>query len=155
SSAAPEAPAAAPPPPAAPAEEVDVWWGSYSGWTLWPSTAACMFLTGVIALTVWLWVPRDVMQWVFLGLAGALWLVQGTRWAYRFFGVNYRLTTRRLFRDEGFIHPQFVQISLKTVARVEVQRNALEKLARVGRLYLHFHDAALPPVVLEGVRHPD
>src|SRR5262249_44010821 len=86
----PGAGSAPPVPESAAAEEIDVWWGSYSGWTLWPSTAVCILFTGLIGLGTWLWAPRDVMQWVFLGLAGALWLVQATRWAYRFFSVNYR-----------------------------------------------------------------
>src|SRR5262245_66603947 len=44
-------------PPAAMAEEVDVWWGSYSGWTLWPSMVLCLLLTGLVGLGGWIGIP--------------------------------------------------------------------------------------------------
>jgi PH (Pleckstrin Homology) domain-containing protein len=136
----------------APPEEVDLWWGSYSGWTMMPSMVLCMLLTGLIAWGVLLWVPRGWRQLAFLGLGGTVWLVQGFRWGWRFFGITYRLTSRRLFRDKGFLKPDRVQLRLETVTHVRVKRSAWERLMHVGRIQVYAPPAR---VVLDGVLHPE
>lgn len=140
-------------PSSAPAEEVDIWWGAYSGWTMMPSMLISLVLTGLIGWGVLLWVPRGWMQLAFLGLASLVWLVQGFRWAWRFFGISYRLTSRRLFRDRGFLKPDRVQLRLETITSVRVKRGAWERLVHVGRIQVY----AGPDVriVLDGVLHPE
>jgi len=137
------------------AEEVDLWWGSYSGWTLWPSTLICIGLTVAITLLAWTCLPRPYVRVTILGLAGAVWLAQLCRWSYRFFSFNYRLTSRRVFRDRGFLYPEMVQMRLAAVARVEVLRTSWEALVHVGRIVLHPKEAAQTPLTLEGVLHPN
>jgi hypothetical protein len=135
------------------AEEVDVWWGSYSGWALLPSTLVCVVLTGLIGLGAWSWLERGWMRLAFLGLSGTVWLIQGLRWGYHYFTCNYRLTTRRVFRDKGFLFPEFVQVDLDKIISVEVKQTALENLLGVGRIILQREDHQ-PFLVLEGVHHP-
>lgn len=135
-------------------QETDLWWGSYSGWTMLPSFLGCLVVTVVIGWLVGKLVPRDLQQLAFLGSGGALWLFQFTRWGLRFFGINYRLTTRRLFRDKGYLHQDRLQVELKSVAEVRVMRNGFERLTGIGRLFLHFTDPSRPPVILDSVRQP-
>jgi len=137
-----------------PTEEVDVWWGSYSGWTMAPSWAACGLLTGLIAWGAWELVPRSLLKGTILGLAGAVWLVQGVRWAYRVFGYNYRLTTRRIYADRGFLYGGFAALDLASVERVLVQRSWSNRLLRVGQVWIVPEDKTKPTLVLEGVRRP-
>jgi hypothetical protein len=135
-------------------EEVDVWWGAYCGWTLIPSMVACVILTGLIALGVWTWVPRESMQLAFVGLGGALWIAQVMRWVTHVFGRTYRLTTRRLYVDCGLFRCHPLNVDLHEIAQVGVRRGPFEKFLRVGRILVHFEDAR-PPLVLEGVPSPD
>jgi membrane protein YdbS with pleckstrin-like domain len=135
-------------------EEVDVWWGAYCGWTMLPSMVACVLLTGLIALGVWMWVPRGSMQWAFVGLGGALWIAQGLRWTVHVFGRTYRLTSRRLYVDCGLFRCRPLNIDLHEIAQVGVRRGPFEKLLRVGRVLIHFEDAR-PSLVLEGVPSPE
>jgi hypothetical protein len=109
----------------------------------------------VIGWLVRRFVPRDLQHLAFLIAGGALWLFQFTRWALRFFAINYRLTTRRLFRDIGYVDQQRLQVELTSINEVRVHRGLFEQLVGVGRLFLHCTDASRPPVILEGIRQPD
>jgi hypothetical protein len=135
-------------------EEMDVWWGAYSGWTMAPSWAVCILLTGLIVWGAWLLVPRGFMQGTILGLGGAVWLVQGVRWGYRVFGYNYRLTTRRLYVDHGFLYEGFAAVDLTAIDKVVVKRHGLDCLLGVGQVLVLTGDRTKPPLVLEGVRRP-
>jgi hypothetical protein len=136
------------------AEETDVWWGSYSGWTLTPSCLACVLLTAVIAWAAWAFVPRGFVKGTIIALAGAVWLVQGVRWAYRVFGYNYRLTTRRVFCDRGFLYAGFAALDLAAVGRVLVRRSWSDRLVDVGQVLVLPEQPTQPTLVLEGVREP-
>jgi membrane protein YdbS with pleckstrin-like domain len=134
--------------------EVDVWWGSYSGWTLLPSFLACIVATAIVTWLSWALLPHELVQLTILGLGGAVWCVQLARWGLRFFGFNYRLTTRRVFADHGFIHPARDRADLGHVADVRVERTFLDRLSHVGHIQIHFKKNARPPMILEGVRQP-
>ena len=136
------------------AEEEDIWWGSYSTWTMIPSLVVCVLLTGLIAWGAWRLVPHGFLQTTVIGLAGAVWLVQGVRWGYRVFGYNYRLTTRRVFADRGFLYQDFAALELNSVAQVLVKRKGLDLLLGVGQVWIVPEDRSKPALVLEGVRDP-
>src|SRR5438477_9300191 len=74
-------------------EDVELWWGAFSGWTLTPSFVVCLFLTGLLGWAAWYWMPRDWVKVTVLGGGSVIWLVQLGRWAARALGCNYRLTT--------------------------------------------------------------
>ena len=135
-------------------EEVDLWWGGYSGWALVPGIVLCLALTGLIGVGTWAWMHRGWMQLAFLGLGSALWLVQGLRWGHRYFSFSYRLTTRRLFYEAGFWAPERLQVDLAHIAGVAIKQNSLEKILHVGRIVLCLEGHAPKPLVLGGVRHP-
>jgi hypothetical protein len=139
-------------PAAAPDEEVDVWWGSYSPWTLLPGFVGTLLLTGLIGWAAWLLVHRGWIEFTFFTVGALLWAVQTVRWCHRLFGYNYRLTNRRLFRDYGVLHPDTVRVNLADVAHVSLRKVALGQLVGVGQLRLVLEDKS--QVVLDGVREP-
>src|SRR5947209_7299648 len=61
---------------AQPGEEVELWWGSYSGWTMMPSFVVCLLLTGLIGWAAWYFVPEGWAQLSALVAASVVWLVQ-------------------------------------------------------------------------------
>jgi hypothetical protein len=141
-------------PASLPPDEVDVWWGSYAGRTMLPSFAVCLLATGLIAWLVWIFVPSGYVKPAFLGLGGAVWLVQGIRWALRFFGLNYRMTSCRLFHHWGFLDSARKQVELADVAQVLVKSSGWEKRLGVGQIILVLEKAPQTPVILKGVRQP-
>lgn len=143
-----------------PDQELDVWWGAYAGRAMLFSFTLCALLTLAVAAGGWyFWHVRGqsayFMRHVVLGLTGAIWFVQGLRWAYRTVSINYRLTTHRLFRDRGFHNPTAGTVILERVTDVAVEpRTALEQLVHVGRIRVTSEDDT-PPLVLEGVYQPE
>lgn len=137
-----------------PCAETDVWYGSYSGWTMTPSFLFCLGLTVLFAWATWTIIHRSLIQPIFLGLAGSLWLLQAIRWSYRFFCVNYRLTTHRLFLDRGLLYGSVQAVDLTELSQVAVRRRSYEMLLGVGTLLLYWDDNTKAPLILEGVRQP-
>lgn len=136
------------------AQESDLWWGSYSGWTMWPSFLVCLLLTGLLGWLDWRFVQRELSQTAFLGLSTLLWLVQFTRFSARVFGYNYRLTTHRLFRDRGYSLKSRFNVNLKEIKQVHVRQSSLEKVVNVGRVVIHHAGSRGSPIVLEGIAQP-
>jgi membrane protein YdbS with pleckstrin-like domain len=140
------------------AEEVDVWWGAYSPRTMAPSFVLCLALTVGISAEAWslgIWQERSPARYTAQALMVVLWLMQLTRWVYRITALNYRLTNRRLFRDQGFYRPQNREVELTRITHVVVERGPLERVLRLGRLRILVQGAELPPIVLEGVYDPN
>jgi uncharacterized membrane protein YdbT with pleckstrin-like domain len=135
-------------------EEIDVWWGSYSMTTMVPSLLVCLILTGLIIWAAWKFVPRGYVQVTVLSLTGAVWLVQGVRWAYRVFGYNYRLTSRRIYADHGFLYRGYAALDLEAVASVQVKRTWTQRLLGVGQIWIVPTEEAKAALVLNGVRRP-
>ncbi len=134
-------------------EEVELWWGSYSGWTMVPSFAVCLVLTGLIAWAAWQLMPQHLWRATTVGAAGVVWAVQLLRFGARVFGCNYRLTTRRLLLAHGVRRMQVAVVELARVRRVTVDRRGLEAAVGVGRVLVQVEGEARPRA-LEGVRNP-
>ncbi len=139
-------------------EEVDLWWGSYAPRTMAPSFVLCLVLTLAISAEAWslgIWQERSPARYTAQALMGLLWLIQFMRWAYRIFATNYRLTNRRLFREQGFHRPENREAELSRISQVVVERGPFERLLRVGRLRVLIPGHDVPPIVLEGVVDPE
>jgi hypothetical protein len=141
-------------------QEVDVWWGSYAGRTMAPSFMVCALLTGIIIWGVWqLWPANEdrpyLMRYTDYILVGAVWLFQLTRWAYRIIGINYRLTTKRLFCQRGFQTSASRSLNLAQIATVRVERLRWIHFLKVGRLRIVPVDDSQPPMILESVLNPN
>ena len=138
---------------AAAAQETDVWWGAYSGWTLLPSLLVCIVLTGAIVWGTRTLVERRHVQLTFWALTGAVWLVQTYRWSWRVFSINYRLTTRRLLIEHGHWRGQRWSIDLREVVSVEVKCNALGTWTSIGNVLVR--TAQGESLTLQSVHAPD
>jgi membrane protein YdbS with pleckstrin-like domain len=138
--------------PASPVEEVELWWGAYSGWTMVPSFTVCGFLTGGIVWAAWYWMPPGWVKPTALGAAGAVWLMQLARWGYRVLGYNYRLTNCHLWLAHGIRRRAVSVVGLIGVEKVTVERTWLERQLGVGRVRLV--PTVGGPLVLEGVPQP-
>jgi hypothetical protein len=137
---------------AAPPEEGDVWWGSYSGRNLLPGLLVCLVATAFIGWAAWYWLSGFAVKFVFFTGAGAVWLFQGVRQGLRFFGYNYRITTRRLFCHRGLAYFPQDEMELVQVARVAVKRGWRDRLLGVGHVIVVSNDPNQVPLILEGVR---
>jgi hypothetical protein len=135
------------------AQEHDICWASYSGWTMLPSFLVCFLVTSGIAWFGFT-VTRPMAQTVILGASGIVWLVQLARWAHRFFSFSYRLTNRRLFIDRGFVFPDRLQVMLGGIDRTAADQNRFEKWIGVGKVRLRLRDRRHETLVLAGVREP-
>jgi hypothetical protein len=138
-------------------EETDLWWGSYSGWTMLPSFVLCALITGVAAVGMYL-LASDyghgpaLARHEFYAAAAVLWLWQLLRWARRAVGLTYRLTTQRLFGPEGFLYPRGPVVALSEVTAVLIEQSRMERWLDVGQLRVLTREGA--QVLLAGVREP-
>src|SRR5262245_12267060 len=135
------------------AQETDAWWGAYSTRTMLPSTLVCLVLTVAIVGGTWMIVEKRYVQWTVWALAGAVWIVQTSRWWRRVFGINYRLTTRRLLIDKGHWRPWHSNVDLTAITHIEVRLNRFGRWTNVGRIIVH-RKSESEPLALEGIRNP-
>jgi hypothetical protein len=145
--------------PRADDQEVDVWWGSYSGRTMIPTFVVCTLLSASIALiAVWLWDEHwahpQLMWHMTVLLIVLVWLFPLFVCGYRTVALNYRLTTQRLFRDRGFGHPPADgEMELARITAVRVRYTGLGRWISVGGVCV---DADCPScLVLQGIHEPE
>jgi hypothetical protein len=119
-----------------------------------PGFLVCLLVTGLMSWLAWYWLPGHLFKLAFFGLGGLVWLVQGARWAYRYFGYTYRLTTRRLLCHLGFTYHADDEMELPRVASILVRRVWKDRLLGVGQVLVVGDDPARRPLVLEGVCRP-
>ena len=134
------------------AQETDVWWGAYSGWTLLPSLLVCVALTAAIVWGALTFVERRYVQWTFWSLAGLVWIVQLVRLGRRVFGINYRLTSKRLFLERGHWRSSLIWIDLATIVDVGVRPVPLGNWTGVGNVVIGAENG--DRFVLRGVHRP-
>ncbi len=139
-------------------QETDVWWGAYAGRTMAPTFALCALLSLNISLVVgWLWdeehLSAQLMWHAAVVMIIAVWFFPLVLWIYRTVSRNYRLTTRKLYRDSGFRHPADGQVTLARVTRVWVKYSAIDRWLGVGRVVLD--EEGGENLVLDGVYDPE
>ncbi len=144
-------------PTAEDSQEVDLWWGGPSGWSMAPSFAVCVVLTlAIIGAAIFIYcegmVGEALARYEVYLLAGTVWLIQLTRWGYRVTCYGYRLTTRRLFVSRGFWFPPDIAIDVGDLREVRVRQTPVERWLGVGRI--HMSAKAPSHVILEGVSEP-
>jgi hypothetical protein len=138
----PPFPTAAGDSPGSTGQEVDVWYGSYNGWSMLPdfvlTVMGTLILMGLHYRHLTGYGPRTQMAFDHLtwGLLGGMWLCLIFRWGYRKLWMRVRLTSKRLLLDSGWLYPAHPTIQLAQVARVEKQQNLLEHTLKVGRVQL-------------------
>jgi hypothetical protein len=123
-----------------------------------PEFVICAILTAAVLLAGWylgLWPGRNwtrsIIQLALLGL----WVCELLLWALRVVGINYRLTTRTLYVDQGFREPMPEGIALDSVQQVVVEQGILERWLGLGRILIVRCSGGRPPTILLGVAEPD
>lgn len=133
-------------------EEVEVWWGGYSGRSMVVDFLVCLLLTGGVIAGAYAFhakTPWRVVYWA----TGPIWFIVLCWWGYRMAAYSYRLTTRRLFHGRGF-HRAPAVADLTSIVEVRMERSTVERWLRIGRLRV-LRGPAGPPLVLDGVLHPE
>src|SRR5579871_4029527 len=108
--------------------ETDAGRGGYAARMALPSLTACVLATAAWCLIDRTWLPRRLPAWTVFAPVAALWLSEAVRWGYRVLFLSYRLTSRRLFRDQGGLYPREEALDLADVARAQVVQNPMERL---------------------------
>lgn len=141
-------------PAAAQSQEVDIWWGAYSGWSMLPAFLLCLTLTAAILWCSYEMAPADLHPWTVLALTGALWSLQLFCWLYRSLGYHYRLTTRRLYVERGWLYAGLIRVELSEI-HTSAARSGLSGLfLGVGRVVVEMRDKTQAKITLEGVYRP-
>jgi membrane protein YdbS with pleckstrin-like domain len=141
-------------------QEVDVWWGSYAGRTMLPSFVACaLFTLATLAGALYLGIRYELnplaLRYSAYAVAGAVWVAQLGRWGYHVLTFSYRLTTRRLLLERSFFNSARAALDLPRLARVEVDRQPLERLVGVGTLRVFEEGGGVPTLELRGLLHAE
>lgn len=138
------------------AEEVDLWWGGYSARAMVPTFVLCALLTvAIIVLAGSLWGEAHPQLVWHLSMVSVtcVWIYAVARAAYLMAALNYRLTTRGLYRDRGFYKPADGDIPLIHVRQVLVERNAVEHVLGLGKVRVLGDDGRA--IIFEGLLHPE
>jgi membrane protein YdbS with pleckstrin-like domain len=141
-----------------PTEEIEVWWGSYALRATIPSCTVAAALTVGMLVVVWVqggWKGEDLLQLIILVPILGVWLFVAIRWGYRLVAVSYRLTTRRLFCERGFLRPVRRVIDLVQIDQVLVAHRGLDRLLRIGRVRIVALDRKVPDMNLDGIHRPE
>ena len=160
----PAAAPAAPPAPAGAKPEQHVWSGRYSlkamgGWML------LLALLGIFFLYIYVFKLRlgeyyntrypTVFGWLFsvVFLVLAIWLlVVGLK---RKLGARYRLSTQRLFVENGLFSRDIDEVELVRVDDVSVSQNIVQRIFNVGEVKVMAPtDADNPTTLLVGIPNP-
>lgn len=136
-------------------EEVDLWWGSPAAWASIPSFAAALVLTvGLFVLVRWLVVERWLLQLTFVGLASLLWIGQLLQFGHHYFACSYRLTTRWLYVDRGFLTLKSQRVPVAAICQVEARSPGRWRDFGVGEVWVYTKGPAATTVVLTRLTHP-
>src|SRR5262249_18036174 len=138
--------------PNEPQQETDLWWGSYSGWTMLPSFALSLVWAGLRISLAWWLVPAGWVRGTITLSLLVIWGVQLGRWSYRIFGYNYRLTTHWVYRARGFRRSQASRMALAEIGSVQVMLAWPQRTLGIGQIVLRADTGAREPFVLDGRR---
>jgi uncharacterized membrane protein YdbT with pleckstrin-like domain len=136
-------------------DEVDAWWGSYSVKNILPALFASLAASALVVGASWLFPYSRVGQFIVLGVLAAFWLTLLLLWIYLIFGINYRLTSRRLFVERGLSRRRLQSVDLATISQVNVKANRLERFLGVGRVFVEVQGSRATSVILGGVPAPE
>jgi hypothetical protein len=133
-------------------DETELAWLGYAPVALVPSVVVLAAASTAIILALRPLVPVHVLHEAVDVPIAAAWLLQLFWVAYRLTGYNYRLTTRRLFRERGRLYPPELPLELATVVTVAAEQSRLGRWLGVGTVRVVAEDG--PPWALTGVRRP-
>ncbi|HTF56703.1 MAG TPA: PH domain-containing protein [Planctomycetota bacterium] len=119
-------------------------------WILWSLFAGA----ALFAALKWLHLDKPWMRWVYAGavLLPALWLLLSDFISR--ISVRYRLTTHRLFKEEGILSRRISEIELMRIDDLSVSQNLVQRIFDIGVVTLMTTDTSDPRLEIRGIRHP-
>jgi len=142
----------------APRDEKDLWTGRASAkfflgqWVLWIIGAIVLLVVGIFACG---WVDAGWPVWAALGLIALWFLLVLGKVGYRILVRRNRVTTQRLFVEEGILIRTINQTDLIRVNDVSVTQKLLDRVFNVGSVTVECpSDASHPKILIFGVHDP-
>ena len=108
----------------------------------------------IIALTVIHFKLKEMPLWLFVVLGGVPLLFVFMKYAVLRLTIRYRLTTQRLFREEGFLSRRMSEIELFRVDDVAVEQGISQRLFGTGNVTVRSTDSAEPLLVIKDISNP-
>jgi uncharacterized membrane protein YdbT with pleckstrin-like domain len=131
--------------------ESELWTGGYSPKAMYGGWIAAALLTigGLIVVAVF---RSDVIGWSIFGVAAlAIWGGLILTLAYRRVSVKYRLTSQRLFHEQGILRRVTDRIELIDIDDVTLEQGLLERLFGVGTVRVSSSDRTTPELMMPGI----
>jgi membrane protein YdbS with pleckstrin-like domain len=131
--------------------ETELWTGGYSpkamygGWM----AAGLATIAGIVAVTFW---QNNGIGWSIFGAAAlVIWGGLLLTLAYRRVSVKYRLTSQRLFYEEGILRRVTDRIELIDIDDVTLEQGLLERVFGVGTIHVSSSDRTKPDLPMPGI----
>lgn len=142
--------------------ERDVWRGRYSNRTLAGGLIFAFTLAVVLSLVAMFLTSNywgntmDTIVWILVGVIVLAVVGRSlVRWARHRFTLRYRLSTERLFIERGFFSRTRDEIELIRVDDVRVRQSLMDRIFKVGRVFVISTDRSDADLVMLGIDDPD
>ncbi|MGI8978291.1 MAG: PH domain-containing protein [Pirellulaceae bacterium] len=130
--------------------EHDLWRGGFSPkamigyWLLAGLVTLIAIVVGVLL--------SDLLAWIIgLAVAGSLWLAFALYLLYQRLGVEYQLTTQRLFQRKGILARVTNRVEVIDIDDVQFSQSLVERFLGVGTIRILSSDISDPKLVMIGI----
>jgi membrane protein YdbS with pleckstrin-like domain len=132
--------------------ENELWTGGYSPKAMYGQwiAAALATIAGLIAVLL-LSLEGAIGWWIFGVGALVIWGGLLLTLAYRRVSVKYRLTSQRLFHEQGILRRVTDRIELIDVDDVTLEQGLMERLFGVGTVRVSSTDRTTPELLMPGI----
>lgn len=130
--------------------EHDLWKGGFSP----KAMIGYWLLAGVVtiaAVVAGIATGNPVVWLVGLGIAVALWLAFALYLLYQRLGVEYQLTTQRLFERKGILARVTNRVEVIDIDDVQFSQSLIERFLGVGTIRILSSDLSDPKLVMSGI----
>jgi uncharacterized membrane protein YdbT with pleckstrin-like domain len=114
--------------------------------------AAVLFVLAALFVLVWASQKDFSLLWSLIPLTIALY--SAWRVFYQTRSITYRLTSERLFIQEGLIGRKQEEIELFRITDVSMEQTPMERILRIGTILVNSTDESMPLARLENISNP-
>jgi membrane protein YdbS with pleckstrin-like domain len=115
--------------------------------------AIVVFALGTLSLLLWAWQRDFSALWSLIPLGLTLYAAWRVFYATR--SITYRLTSERLFIQQGLIGRKQEEIELFRITDVSMEQTPLERMLRIGSILVNSTDESMPVARIENVTDPE
>jgi uncharacterized membrane protein YdbT with pleckstrin-like domain len=130
--------------------EQDLWKGGFSPkamlgyWLLAGVVTIVAIVAGIVTMNPVIWI-------IGLGVAFSLWVAFALYLLYQRLGVEYHLTTQRLFHRQGILSRVTNRIEVIDIDDVQFSQSLIERFLGVGTIRILSTDVSDPKLVMVGI----